>query len=176
MKLSGILRHEAEGMYRATEGLFRMVDDLGWKPATGTNWMTTGQLLRHSTNACGFTMKGFATGDWGMPEGGSLEDLPPDEMLPPAEAMPSVADVDEALRLLDEDRTLCMEVLGGVDEDRLLGERSRAPWGGTERTLFQHLLECIWHLGQHKGQLFYYLKLQGKDVNTAHLWGVGGAE
>ena len=26
----------------------------------------------------------------------------------------------------------------------------------------------------HKAQLFYYLKLQGKDVNTMNLW-IGGA-
>jgi hypothetical protein len=24
----------------------------------------------------------------------------------------------------------------------------------------------------HAGQLFYYLKLQGKPVNTGHLWGM----
>jgi hypothetical protein len=30
----------------------------------------------------------------------------------------------------------------------------------------------VGHLAQHKGQLFYYLKLQGKPVNTAHLWGM----
>jgi hypothetical protein len=28
------------------------------------------------------------------------------------------------------------------------------------------------HLGQHKGQLFYYLKLRGQNVNTADLYGV----
>jgi hypothetical protein len=28
------------------------------------------------------------------------------------------------------------------------------------------------HLAQHKGQLFYYLKLQGKPVNTTDLWGM----
>ena len=28
------------------------------------------------------------------------------------------------------------------------------------------------HLAQHKAQLFYYLKLQGKDVNTMHLYGM----
>jgi hypothetical protein len=28
------------------------------------------------------------------------------------------------------------------------------------------------HLAQHKGQLFYYFKLQGKPVNTGHLWGM----
>jgi len=30
----------------------------------------------------------------------------------------------------------------------------------------------IGHLATHKAQLFYYLKLQGKPVNTGHLWGV----
>ena len=25
---------------------------LDWKPATGSNWMTVGQLLQHLTNAC----------------------------------------------------------------------------------------------------------------------------
>jgi len=29
----------------------------------------------------------------------------------------------------------------------------------------------IQHLDRHKVQLFYYLKLQGKPVNTADLWG-----
>jgi len=28
------------------------------------------------------------------------------------------------------------------------------------------------HLNAHKSQLFYYLKLMGKDVNTAHMWGM----
>jgi len=34
-----------------------------------------------------------------------------------------------------------------------------------------HLLQMVRHLDQHKGQLFYYLKLQGEPVNTADLWG-----
>ncbi|MGH7539931.1 MAG: DinB family protein [Gemmatimonadota bacterium] len=169
MKLSEILVQDAEGMYRATEGLFKMVDDLEWKPASGANWMSTGQLLKHCTHACGKTMKGFITGDWGLPEDYS-EDAPPENTLPAAENMPAVESVDEALRLLAEDRALCMTLLTEVDDERLTGERSAAPWGGPERTLFQHLNEMVWHLGQHKGQLFYYLKLQGKPVNTMHLW------
>jgi len=170
MKLSEILKQDAEGMYRATEGLFRMVDDLSWKPATGKNWMSTAQLLHHCTNACGFTINGFVNGDWGLPEGQSLADLPEDKVLPPAEKMPTVDGMDEAFDLLAADRALCMEVLSGVGDERLLGERSVAPWGGPEMTLFQHCSSMIWHLGQHKGQLFYYLKLQGKDVNTMTLW------
>lgn len=171
MTLNEILKEDAEGVYHAAEGLFRLVDDseLGWKPATGKNWMTVGQLLKHCTDACGKTVKGFATGDWGMPADVSPEDVPQEEMMPRAEKMQSVSSVDEALRLLAEDKSLAMKIFSEVSEDRL-NELSAAPWGGPERTLYQHLNEMIWHLGQHKGQLFYYLKLQGKDVNTMNLW------
>jgi uncharacterized damage-inducible protein DinB len=58
-----------------------------------------------------------------------------------------------------------------VEEAKLLAERLIAPWGGPEVSLFQHLLLMIVHLAQHKGQLFYYLKLMEKDLNTADLWG-----
>jgi hypothetical protein len=102
MKLSQILEQDAQGMYHAAEGLFRMVDDLEWKPSTGTNWMSTAQLLHHCTNACGYTINGFVNGDWGLPEGVSMSDLPMEDMLPPVEKMPAVSSVDEALSILDQ--------------------------------------------------------------------------
>ncbi len=173
MSLSEILKEDAATMYRVTEGLFDLVDDLDWKPATGKNWMTTGQLMRHCAEACGSGMRGFLTGDWG-PYGEaleeSMEETGEDPPLPTAEEMPAVQSVEEALGLLRADREVCMEALAGVSDARLVGERSAAPWGGPERTLLQHCCETIWHLGQHKGQLFYYLKLQGKDVDTMNLW------
>ncbi len=177
MTLNDILREDAEGVYRATEALMRLVDEdqLDWKPSTGSNWMTVGQLLRHCSDACGMVVKGFVTGEWGMLEGADPEDIPPDEMMPSAERMPTVENVDEALRLLAEDRALAMQIFSDVSEDRLASERSSAPWGGPERSLFQHCNDMIWHLAQHKGQLFYYLKLQGKPVNTMHLWMGGDA-
>jgi uncharacterized damage-inducible protein DinB len=58
-----------------------------------------------------------------------------------------------------------------VGQAELLTRVFAAPWGGRQVSLFQHLLRMIAHLGQHKGQLFYYLKLMGKDVNTSDLWG-----
>jgi uncharacterized damage-inducible protein DinB len=58
-----------------------------------------------------------------------------------------------------------------LEEAELLANRFTAPWGGSELSLFQHLLLMIAHLAQHKGQLFYYLKLMGKDLNTSDLWG-----
>ena len=53
--------------------------------------------LKHITNACGAVCKGFVSGDWGLPAGRKLlEDLSPEEMLPPAEKMPAVESVEEA--------------------------------------------------------------------------------
>ena len=176
MTLHQILREDAEEVYRATEGLMRLVDEDGlqWKPSTGSNWMTTGQLLRHLTNSCGIGVRGFVTGEWGMPDGMDPSELPADEMLPSAEKMPSVASVEEALGLLAEDRAVAMQMFSQVSEERLLNERSTAPWGGSELSLLQHCSGMIWHLAQHKGQLFYYLKLQWKPVNTIDLWMGGG--
>lgn len=173
MTLKQLLREDAAAMYGAAEGLFGLVDEaaLDWKPSTGSNWMTVGQLLLHCTDACGKSWRGFATGDWGMPVDPS--EVSQEEMMPSAEKMPSVSNVSEARELLAADKALAMKVLDDISEDRLENERSAPPWGGPERTLYQHLNEMIWHLGQHKGQLYYYLKLQGKDVNTMHLW-MGG--
>ncbi len=95
-------------------------------------------------------------------------------MVPRAEDRESVSSVEEALCLLEEDEALCMETLAGVEDHRLLNERRVAPWGGPEVTLLQHCSGMIWHLGQHKGQRFYCLKVQGKDLNTFHPWMGGG--
>ena len=170
MTLSRILKQEAEGMYRATEGLFKKVEDLAWRPESGRNWMTTGQLMRHCTEACGFTIKGFIIDGWGVPAGEEGATGTSDGLLPSLDDLPDVSSVEEGLDRLADDQALCMKVLSEVTDERLLSERSRAPWGGPEVTLFQHCNGMIWHLGQHKGQLFYYLKLQGMDVDTFDLW------
>jgi hypothetical protein len=172
MTLVEVLRQETEMTYAVTETLFRRVtpDTLGWKPATGKNWMTVGQLVMHCTGSLGASFKGFLTGDWGLPEGMRFEDIPPDQMLPPAEALPSVESVEQALSLLAKDKELALAQLGTVKEADLLTRRLAAPWGGPELTLLQQLLGMIAHLAQHKGQLFYYLKLMGQDVNTVHLY------
>ena len=174
LTLTDLLKQEANGMYAATEKLFRMVDKdkLGWKPATGRNWMTTGQLIRHCASACGSGIKGFVSEDWGLPAGTKMEDIPPDEMMPPAEKMLPYDSVEEALKALAADKAMALEYIGKAGEANLLTRRMVAPWGGPEVTLYQHLMTSLQHLGQHKGQLFYYLKLQGKDVNTMHLWGM----
>jgi uncharacterized damage-inducible protein DinB len=160
--------------YKVTYGLLGLVEDdtLDWKPETGSNWMTTGQLLKHITTACGFCIKGFVTGDWGMPEGMDPSDMSPDDMLPPAEKLPTVSSVAEARKLLEEDEKTGRDFLSRCTEDDLANKIAPAPWDPSEMKLGHRLLQMVIHLQQHKGQLFYYLKLQGKDVNTQHLWGM----
>jgi uncharacterized damage-inducible protein DinB len=173
MSLADVLLQETENNYKVTEKLFQLVEpgQLSWKPTTGSNWMTLGQLLMHCSQACGVAIRAFVTGDWGLPEGVDIKDIPPEEMLPPAEKLPTADSVEQALRLLAEDREVAIATVKGVDEAELLQKRFSAPWGGAEFTLFQHILHMINHLGQHKGQLFYYLKLLGKDLKTGDLWG-----
>jgi uncharacterized damage-inducible protein DinB len=169
MALTHILREEAEATYAITERLFREVADseLSWRPATGSNWMTVGQLLMHCASfGCGKAVRGFVRGDWDFPEEPGEADH-----MPPPSALPSVGSVDEALGLLARDRELAIGCIDEAQEADLLGARFAAPWGGPEFTQFQHLSLMIAHLGQHKGQLFYYLKLMGRDLNTADLWG-----
>jgi uncharacterized damage-inducible protein DinB len=168
-----LLTREIEYRYSVTEKLLDRVEDseLDWKPATGENWMTTGQLLRHISDGCGAAFKGFVTGDWGMPADFDPAQMNPEDMLPPAEKMPAVTGVDEARKILAEDKKVAIEMLEKVSDDDLAKKPAPAPWDPSEMILGHRLLQMIDHLNQHKGQLFYYLKLQGKPVNTGHLWG-----
>ncbi len=173
MNWQELLRGGIEYNYHGAVTLLNLVDDdkLEWKPSQENNWMTTGQLLMHIAAACGTGMKGFVTGDWGMPDGVDLENLPPDEMLPPAEKMPTVGSVAEAKELLAQDKQLALDMLAACSEERLANEIATAPWDSMEIPLGNRLLQMVMHLASHKSQLFYYLKLQGKPVNTNHLWG-----
>jgi len=172
MTWAELLKSQAEAAYASAEGLLTMVtdDDLGWKPETGENWMTVGTLVRHITDACGASCKGFVTGDWGMPEDFDPGKLPPSDMLPPAEAMPTIDSIDGARRLLAEDKRTALAMIDQAGEDALANRPASAPWDPREMPLGQRLLQMISHLELHKAQLFYYLKLQGKPVNTMHLW------
>jgi len=174
MNWTDVLQQHVEETYRATEGLLGLVDDdaLGWKPASGANWMTTGQLLKHITTACGACFKGFVTGDWGMPEGLSPEDLSPEDMLPSAEKMPASASVAEAREELAADKQLALDMIAQAGEDGIATTQVSAPWDPRPQVLGYMLSQMVAHLALHKAQLFYYLKLQGKDVNTGHLYGM----
>jgi uncharacterized damage-inducible protein DinB len=174
MTLRQVLLEEAEATYSIAERLFRRVADeeLAWTPATGGNWMSIGQLLMHCASfSCGKAIQGFVEGDWGLPEDSGIDALKSEDHVPPAAALPSVVSLEQALELLARDRRLAASCIEAAAEGNLLDRSVAAPWGGPEVSLFQHLLHMVAHLAQHKGQLFYYLKLMGKDVDTGDLWG-----
>ena len=175
MNWTELLSAEVASTFRAAEGLLDLVDEdkLAWKPETGSNWMTVGQLLMHITGACGACFKGFVTGDWGLPDDAKMEDMSPEEMLPPADKMPAVESVAQARELLTEDRTVAFRMIEEAGEEDLAGKILAAPWcPEVKMTLGHHLLQMVGHLALHKAQLFYYLKLLEKPVNTGHLWGM----
>jgi uncharacterized damage-inducible protein DinB len=170
MTLTEVLLTEAETNYAIAERLFRRVsdDELPWTPTAGKGWMTVGQLLMHCASfGCGKAIRGFVTGDWGP----GAEDSTEDDHVPPAEALSSVNTVSQALEFLAADRRLAIGCIQGAGEANMLARTVAAPWGGPDLSVFQQLLRMIAHLAQHKGQLFYYLKLMGKDVKTGDLWG-----
>jgi len=174
MNWTELLKSEMETTYGTTMRLLDKVDpeNLHWKPASGSNWMTLGQLLKHISNACGSGCKGFVLGDWGLPPGKTFADLSPEENLPPAEKLPDIASVAEAKKLLHEDHVLALQMVEKAGEHTLANRSLAAPWAsGPLLPLGQHLLRMIQHLDKHKSQLFYYLKLLGKPVNTIDLWG-----
>jgi uncharacterized damage-inducible protein DinB len=173
--LKQVLYDQAKTTYKITEKLFQRVEnrELSWKPSTGENWMTLSQLLMHcSSFGCGKAMQGFVKGDWGVPKESSSEEVVTSEHIPTLEALPGVESVEQALVLLADDMDLALQCIDEVEEEQLLNKRMPAPWDGPDLYLFQHLLLMIAHLAQHKGQLYYYLKLMGKIVNSGDLWGV----
>ncbi len=175
MTWTELLTSAVEENFMVTDALVAQLtdDDLSWKPDSGTNWMTTGQLLMHLTQSCGFCCRGFLTGEWGMPEGSESEKPAEEMMLPPAEALPSVESVQQARDLLEVDRKLALEMIAQAGEDKLENEKTAAPWEpGNQRTLGVHFHSMVQHLQSHKAQLYYYLKLMGHEVNTQHLWGM----
>lgn len=169
MTLTEVLLAESEEVYAITDHLMRRVrdDDLSWTPTGGRNWMTMGQLLLHcASHGCGKAVRGFVSGDWGPEAWDAAE---PDHV-PPAMALQGVTSVREALDLLAEDRELTVTCIRRVNDIELLERMVMAPWGGPALPLCRQILRMIAHLAQHKGQLFYYLKLMGQDVGTTDLW------
>ncbi len=174
MNWTELLKSEIECTYAPALKLMARVkpDWLDWKPERGANWMTVAQLLKHITEACGASCRAFVTEDWGLPPGVKFEDLAPEEMLPPAEKLPGVESVDAAIRALREDRILALSMIDQAGEAALDGRMLAAPWApADERPLGWHLHQMVQHLGIHKAQLYYYLKLRGEAVNTGDLWG-----
>jgi len=157
MDWKAVLIERIENSYRAAEGLLKLVEDeqLGWKPGAGENWMTMGQLVNHMADACGSMFKGFITGEWKFEE-----------------SLRFVATVAEGRDKLQRDKKLALDLLNDLEDEDLVNRMVQAPWEKESRSLGYLLGEMVSHLDAHKSQLFYYLKLQGVPVNTAHLWGI----
>ncbi len=160
--------------YGITEKLFDLVSDneLSWKPTIGNNWMNVGQLLRHTSSACGGPVKGYVTGDWGMPVGVDPTKLSFEEIVPPVDKLLPVSSVNDAKERLANDKKSAFMYLGQYSEHDLDTKMVMASWDPKDAPLGQRLIESAMHLNQHKGQLYYYLKMQGKPVHTGHLWGM----
>jgi len=173
MNWTQLIQAEMANGYKSAFGLLDKLgdDDLGWKPATGENWMTVGQLLLHLANSCGFAMRGFVTGDWVPPaELGYPEDM---EGMLPAEKLPSAQSVAWARDYLEKDRRVALECLETAGENGLAERVMAAPWDPEhQQCLGHHCLQMVSHMNIHKAQLFYYLKLRGQNVNTLDLWGM----
>lgn len=169
-----LLTDEIEYGYMVADKVMALVDEnkLEWKPETGDNWMTTGQLLKHIATGCGPAFRGFVTGDWGMPPDFDPKNMKPEDMLPPAEAMPTIDSIAAARKELAEDKKLTLAMLAEASDEDLDNKPAPAPWDPRPVILGHRLLSMVLHIAQHKGQLFYYLKLQGKPVNTGDLWGM----
>lgn len=174
MNWTEFLLNEVETVYEVTVKLLDKVDEanLEWKPLSGSNWMTVGQLLCHISDACGAGCRAFVTEDWAMPDGRKFEDLSPQEMIPPAEMLPALHSVEEARKLLSADIALASQMVEQAGENELCNRMIAAPWTpSTQFTLGWQLHQMVQHLDKHKSQLFYYLKLQGVPVGTSDLWG-----
>ncbi len=173
MNWTALLTQEMTATYHATTNLLELLQDsdLDWKPTMGDNWMTVGQLLLHINGSCGLCCQGFVTGDWGMPEGDASGDQ--EVKMPTADKMPTVKSLAEAREGLAADRKLAFQMLEKAGEENLATLEMAAPWEpDNQRLLGHHLLQMVNHLGIHKAQLFYYLKLMGHKVDTMTLWGM----
>jgi DinB family protein len=169
MNWTELLTAKTNEHYHTVDGLLGLCDDksLSWKPSQGGNWMTLGQLLEHLSNAGGTCIAGFVTGKWPMPA-----DASPEAMLPPAEKMPTAKSVAEATKKIAADRQQALRMIAEAGEKDLSSKKLGAPWNPEPQLLGQQCLGMLDHLANHKAQLFYYLKLQGKPVHTGHLYGM----
>ena len=132
MNVSEILKKQVEETYNATLGLVDQVDadQLDWKPATGDNWMTTGQLLRHLETACGMIAGCFVTGDWSVLaqfEADESKRDPETGMLPASE-MQTCTDVAACRAAIEADKAKALAAIDEAGEERLVNEESAAPW------------------------------------------------
>ena len=105
-----------------------------------------------------------------MPAHSDMHDKKTEAKLPPAEKLKTVTTLDEALTQLAADKKSALDSVNLCSEEDLASKDAPAPWDPRPAALGIRLLQMVDHFNQHKAQLFYYLKLQGKPVNTMHLY------
>ncbi len=174
MNWKALLSDEIQYTYGVSDHLISLVRDeeLDWKPDHGSNWMSLGQLLMHMTDACGSTFEGLINGAWDIREEYTVSELDTQQIFPHADILPSVNSVHDTRKLLSDDRKLALKSLKKCTEEELAGKYAPAPWTRHPMILGQRLLHMVYHLNQHKGQLYYYLKLTGRSVSTCDLYGM----
>jgi len=162
------LQERLDRTYRVVDDLVDLLatDDLDWKPATGSNWMTVGQLLEHLAGCGGRTFRYLSDGKAATRTDESAGELPL------ADALPSVKSLEEGRSRIAADRDAALAALAALSDEELEVRPCPLWWDPREVSLGQRLSEMVDHLVQHKGQLFYYLKLMGRRVDTSLLWGM----
>ena len=142
------LRMDIEDVYRATEHLLGFVDEesLDWKPGTGNNWMSMGQLMLHLATVCGPGFRGFVTGDWGLPKGVTAEEKASEDIATQAVEFDSISGVKETRKLLTADKELALRMVQEASEQNLASRMVRAPWAPVDMLLGYALLQMTGHL------------------------------
>ncbi|MBK9304839.1 MAG: DinB family protein [bacterium] len=131
MNWTELLKCSVEESYKATDGLMAMVEDkdLAWKPATGKNWMTTGQLLMHLTNACGFLLPRLRHRRPGRaPVRREREGRPPRRDAAPGRSPAGRRQREgEARALLAADKKVALDMIAQAGEQKLANQMVAAP-------------------------------------------------
>ncbi len=153
-----------EKVYKATRGLFKLTpeDKFDFKPFEGA--LTIGQVIKHCSQCLGQMAVMGINENWPqMPEG---------EMLPPAEAFPASASIEEAIAEIDKDWQLMKDEFEKITDDDLNTKTVHAPWDREPCPFVDFMWQTTEHLSNHKMQLFIWLKLTGEKLNTMHLYGM----
>ena len=149
-----------ETIYRPTTKLISLApaDKLDWKPGAG-NYMNLGQLLHHvSTCPGGFV----AAVNNAFPPGDAFQKFLQEDLR--NTKMPEIAG-REVSRAWDEAKAALTAVPPAEFQARMVA----VPWG-PPMPLWRTCLAMAEHWLNHKYQLFFYLKLLGKPVNTMTLY------
>ncbi len=153
-----------ENIYQATRKLIMLTPEekFNFKPMEGV--FTIDQLLHHCSGCLG-GMAYQAYHD-------AFPDIPPENMLPPAETYLRVSSVNEAVEKIDKDFQLMKDEFGKMTEDEFNTKMIKPPWMPFEIPFAAFMMQAFEHLSNHRMQLFLWLRLSEEKINTAHLYGM----